>query len=953
MARHEGLHEAPLHQLARETSDNARSHRYANAGVQRETGGRALSAYLAVLDCYVGTGAFGNACELLLEIDERWEAGEILVNLREELDLHHVSAELQLQRLRMGIPATAAQRSLLGHQLERALVFVDALRAGQKRGLLGGRDRRRLTLLEIKLSLCREQTNDIDRCLHKCMVALDAMEQEADASICDVELLLVASTVARAADRLADAEELSRRALGISRHRGWRGSEGAALHALAAARIGAGRGPSALPLLRRTIVLHRQSGRLLDALLAHIDLARLAWHTGRTRESISLHEQAIVEARTLDRCELEVDARISLAEILSLTGLGHAARQETLRAIGLARRMASSRQLIRAYGLLSNVRAQAGAAWDAELPLRLADRLIRCTDQPAPVRAIAAMQRARCLLGIGCGDEALEQTQAAVLELQEDPSADLQAMAFLIRGQVFLALGRLDEAVADLEKSERHFAETGCTPWWALAARGRAVAILKTKGAGAESESPREAARALSIADRWIRRMGLIPFSAGEGVEMPAWDPQQRGWEEDLVSVPALEHQPDRCDTENRGGNQSVRFRRRLPGRSEKAPTATALMMEKGPAFWSRYGIVTRNRRFHNELLGLARLAKTGLPIVVHGETGSGKELVSRAIHTISGLSGRFMVFNAGSRAGELLEAELFGHRRGAFTGAHSDREGLILQAQGGTLFLDEIADLDQAAQAALLRFLDRGEIRPVGSDRIVTVKTRIVAASHRRLSVLVAKGGFRRDLYFRLAGAEIHIPALRARPEDVPLLIRQFGRRHGLSSGEIECISTGRLGERMRRYPWPGNVRQLSHCVRHIAAMLQERLPMPHLERQLARLMLAGSLSVPSRKDRTRATGAGPTREELAELMRQHGGNIARVARDLHTYRTHVYRLLRQHGLDRERFRPILDEAAGSPGSSPESRGAQRSWNQMPLQPELEPEPQPQPPKGDGATQA
>lgn len=206
--------------------------------------------------------------------------------------------------------------------------------------------------------------------------------------------------------------------------------------------------------------------------------------------------------------------------------------------------------------------------------------------------------------------------------------------------------------------------------------------------------------------------------------------------------------------------------------------------------------------------------AGPGFAVLVHGETGSGKEVVARELHRISGRKGELVSVNIAAVPGNLLEAELFGSVKGAFTGADRSRGGLVAAADGGTLFLDEVGDLDLALQVKLLRFLESGEIRRVGSDRTTVMEVRVVCATHRNLERRVREGRFRRDLFFRMAVAKIRVPPLRERLEDIPILRSIFEReaahRHGLK------ISTWSVAAKRRllNYRWPGNVRELKHTV-------------------------------------------------------------------------------------------------------------------------------------------
>ena len=208
----------------------------------------------------------------------------------------------------------------------------------------------------------------------------------------------------------------------------------------------------------------------------------------------------------------------------------------------------------------------------------------------------------------------------------------------------------------------------------------------------------------------------------------------------------------------------------------------------------------------------VARVAPLAVPVLIRGETGTGKELVATALHRFGAApDGPFIAINCGAIPEALLESELFGHRRGAFTGADSDRAGAVESARGGTLFLDEVGELPIALQVKLLRFLQSGEIRPVGSSRAVQVPVRVVAATHRDLRAEARAGRFREDVYYRLAAYEIELPPLRDRSSDLPLLVEHFRRRYG---GEQTTAASADVLRRLAAFSWPGYVRQLEHVV-------------------------------------------------------------------------------------------------------------------------------------------
>lgn len=222
----------------------------------------------------------------------------------------------------------------------------------------------------------------------------------------------------------------------------------------------------------------------------------------------------------------------------------------------------------------------------------------------------------------------------------------------------------------------------------------------------------------------------------------------------------------------------------------------------------------------------LERLAQSEVPLLLGGETGTGKGLFARVVHAESRrASGPFVSVNCSALPENLLESELFGHEKGAFTGAARSRRGLIAQAEGGTLFLDEIGDISPALQVKLLHVLEDGEVRPVGSDRGLKVSVRIIAATHRDLRKAVKEGGFREDLFYRLDVVSLQLPPLRQRREDIPFLIahllREQRARHPQSP--VQCFSAEAM-TRMLQHDWPGNVRELAHVIERALVLSRDR---------------------------------------------------------------------------------------------------------------------------------
>ncbi len=238
------------------------------------------------------------------------------------------------------------------------------------------------------------------------------------------------------------------------------------------------------------------------------------------------------------------------------------------------------------------------------------------------------------------------------------------------------------------------------------------------------------------------------------------------------------------------------------------------------------YDIVATPSSPMQETLRWARkVAPTEATVLILGESGTGKELIARAVHNQSARTGAFVPVNCASIPETLLESELFGHEKGAFTGALSRQEGLVHAADGGTLFLDEIGELSQAAQARLLRILQQREVRRVGARKPESVDIRLVAATHRNLPLLVERGEFRADLYFRLKVVEIQLPPLCERGEDIPALAEVFIARAAAKLGRQPLELDRGATAAMRHYKWPGNVRELQHAVER-AVILHESGP-------------------------------------------------------------------------------------------------------------------------------
>ncbi len=298
------------------------------------------------------------------------------------------------------------------------------------------------------------------------------------------------------------------------------------------------------------------------------------------------------------------------------------------------------------------------------------------------------------------------------------------------------------------------------------------------------------------------------------------------------------------------------------------------------------------------------RVAPSDLPVLLLGETGTGKEVFARRVHARSGRRGVFLAINCASLPRELVESTLFGHRKGAFTGATADSDGFFAQAHDGTLFLDEVGELPAHQQAKLLRVLENHEYLPVGSARVVQSNARIIAASNADLDAEIASGGFRADLYARLAGSVIRLPPLRLRRRDILALAELFLSE--LAPGEDFRLSAS-AAERLLLYRWPHNVRELRGAMQRLA-LLQPAggdVSSRAIESVLDSHPRAGGASVsPDQPSMRRARGWMPGREEIiARLVALHG-NVNRLAEQYGKDPKQIYRWLKRHDLDPASFR-------------------------------------------------
>jgi len=326
--------------------------------------------------------------------------------------------------------------------------------------------------------------------------------------------------------------------------------------------------------------------------------------------------------------------------------------------------------------------------------------------------------------------------------------------------------------------------------------------------------------------------------------------------------------------------------------------------------------IVGASARMQRLLKLVARVAPTESTVLILGESGTGKELVARSLHVLSRRAhGPFVAVNVAALPESLIESELFGYAKGAFTGATSDRAGLVEEAHQGTLFLDEIGDMPAATQVKLLRTLENNEVRRLGENVPRLVDVRVVAATHRDLQSLVAEGRFRGDLYYRLNVVQIEMPPLRERGGDVGLLASYFLDRAARRTGRTMLRFTPEAEMLLGRYDWPGNVRELENAVEHAVAVsegptlsandLPASVRTPKLLSPRAGVDLENEPEMAPGAARPRTSGRDPdarslddvTREHVLRALTRHGGNATAAAKQLGVSRTTLWRMLKRWG--------------------------------------------------------
>jgi DNA-binding NtrC family response regulator/tetratricopeptide (TPR) repeat protein len=513
-------------------------------------------------------------------------------------------------------------------------------------------------------------------------------------------------------------------------------------------------------------------------------------------------------------------------------------------------------------------------------------------DAPPWKRAQRLALEALLALAEGERPDVVERLASEGLALDGVDSASRLSLGQL-RAQALLARGRADEAerlaVEITSQASKGANRALAAHAMALAARATTrpeAALLRWLGAfalgvnGVAARIEHEAIAALSTEPDPIGLMARTALG--------------------VIRERLLERTPEELRPTLKRTLRAVETRATAARQARRVEVDTALSPEVVRAK-DEVGLVGASPPLVRAIVTLARAARSDTSLIITGETGSGKELFARLAHRLSTRqSGPFVAINCAAIPEPLLEAELFGHERGAFTGAERSRNGLFVEAQGGALFLDEVGEMSRAMQAKLLRVLEEREVRPVGGNKARKIDVRVLAATHRDLTAMVSSGAFREDLYYRLATITARVPSLRERPEDIPVIARAvLAREVGTQNKRLDVPALTALSE----HAWPGNVRELGNVLRVAASLVEGNMISGDEVREAIRSSGARGAARPEHTlDETsvaalRARHRAELREIVGRAIAAADGNKLRAAHALGISRQGLYRILAEIG--------------------------------------------------------
>jgi DNA-binding NtrC family response regulator/tetratricopeptide (TPR) repeat protein len=610
----------------------------------------------------------------------------------------------------------------------------------------------------------------------------------------------------------------------------------------------------------RAVTLYWRAGDRNGLARALLNRAALLNRLGHLNDSYETFSEARKAAQSVGRTATALRARLGMGWVDVRRGLFEDARKTLLPAWREARRLHLPREEALALEYLGEGFILSGRLPQARRALSRCRRLALRIAPKGDVSIECALREALLALAEDRVHDAIRIAGETTNEAKEQGMGWEAAQGERILGTALARADRHDAARRVLADADARFREMG--------------EVFERR-----------------ITSLWLRKLGETPSEAG---------PTDKEAESHWMTHPLLVPAPD-PGISTHLQDKDVQTG---PKQSERVADRTRTSAQRGPALgihsvWKDLGLVTQTPSLAKTLQRAETLAGNGLALLVLGETGTGKDLLARGLHKLSGCEGPFLAFNCAACQPELAVAELFGAVQGAYTGAHKDRKGLLASADKGTLFLDEIADLDVKAQGALLRFLDSGEVRPVGGTKSIVVRTRVIAATHRPLQEMVRSGEFRRDLYFRLAGSILELPPLRERRGDLKPLFRFLWERAQGSEAGLDVVLREDVLDALGRRSWPGNVREFAHDV-HMAAVLSQQEGPAAARRHL--IEATGSVFEDSSLPTTRAER--PTREDVTRALDDSAGRVREAARRLGVSRAQAYRLVKDYDL-KPRRRP------------------------------------------------